>query len=273
MKTISIWNYSEYKSYINDFISVLPSKGRGQFKRLAERLNVHPTLISQIINGPKDFNFEQACGVTRFLGLNENETDYFFELLALAKAGTVELQNFHNLRINKLIIKSKTVSSRVGKSHELTEEDKLKYYSDWKYIAIWLATSIKGLKDETSIATKFELPREEVMQIIEFLLDKGLCSKSESGLSMNISKTHIPSGSPLTKNHHINWRLKGIDFVRNVSTEELAFTAPFSVSKKDFGIIKEKILALIEDVSKLVSESEPEVVACLNFDQFFVVKT
>jgi uncharacterized protein (TIGR02147 family) len=272
MKITTIWNYDNYKLFISDFFANFPGNGRGQFKKLAEKLKVHSTLISQIIKGPKHFSFEQAYGVTRFLGLNENETEYFFELLSYEKAGTADLQKYHKNRMSKLIIKSQTITARVGKSHELSEEDKLQYYSDWKYIAIWLATSINSLKDETGIATRFNLTREEVMEIMQFLLDKGLCTRSDLGLAMNISKTHIPAGSPLTVNHHLNWRLKGIDFVRNVSSDELAFTAPFSVSKKDFGIIKDKILALIEDISKLVSKSEPEVVACLNIDQFFVIK-
>ena len=88
---------------------------------------------------------------------------------------------------------------------------------------------------------------------------------------MGINSTHIPADSPLVKNHHLNWRLKSFDFVRQVSKEELAFTAPFSVSKKDFAVIKTKILDMIQDITKIVKESEPEVVACLNFDQFLVV--
>jgi len=48
------------------------------------------------------------------------------------------------------------------------------------------------------------------------------------------------------------------------------FTAPISISRKDFEKVKNMILELIEDISKVVKKTDPEVVACLNFDQILV---
>jgi uncharacterized protein (TIGR02147 family) len=271
MKQVSIWNFEDYKDFLKEFIKELPHKGRGQLKNLAESLSVHPTLISQVVNGEKDFSNEQAYGVTKFLGLTEKETEYFFELILLAKAGSKDLKKYHQKRIQKLSKQGQTVKIRVGDSHELSEDEKLRFYSDWKYMAMWLATSVKGLKDEASLARALNISREEAMEIMGFLLEKNLCTMKENGLAMGYSKTHIPSDSPLVKNHHLNWRLKGLDFVRHVSPLELSFTAPFSVSKKDFALIRTKILDMIQDISKVVSESEPEVVACLNLDHFLVI--
>jgi uncharacterized protein (TIGR02147 family) len=272
MSNIKIWDYNNYKQFLNDLIKTFPSNGRGQLRKIALKLNVHPTLISQVLNGIKDFSFEQAYGVVKYFSFNENETEYFFELLSLAKSGTKELEKYHEQRLLKLIQNSKSVKNRVGKTTELTDEDKLKYYSNWKYITIWLATSIESLKNENAIADQFNIPLEVVREIVEFLLIKGLCVRSKNGLSMNLKKTHVPASSRIVQNHHINWRLKSLNFVNNVSPEELAFTAPFSVSRKDFAIIKTKILSLIEEISTIVEKSEPEMVACLNIDQFEVKK-
>ena len=174
MKQVSIWNYKDYKLFIREFIETKPHKGRGQLKTLAESLSVHPTLISQIVNGSKDFSNEQAFGVTKYLGLTEKETEYFLELLYLEKSGSKDLKNYHEKRIKKLAEQGQTVKVRVGESHELTDNDKIRFYSDWKYMAIWLATSVKGLKDENSISEGFKIPRDEVVRIVEFLLEKNL---------------------------------------------------------------------------------------------------
>jgi hypothetical protein len=51
-----------------------------------------------------------------------------------------------------------------------------------------------------------------------------------------------------------------------MSDAELAFTAPLSISAKDFGKVREILLNAIEQSSKVVEGSEPEKVACLNID-------
>ncbi len=270
MKIVTIWNYEDYKQFMKDFFKSSPGQGRGQLKRLAENINVHPTLISQIVNGQKDFSNEQAISVAKFLELNEKETEYFFELLLFSKAGSHELKNYHKKRLKKLFQLGQAVQTRVGDAFELTEDDKLRFYSEWKYVAIWLACSVDDLKDEESIARRLNIPKREVSEVINFLLEKSLCERREDGLGMKIQKTHIPSDSPLVKNHHLNWRLKSLDFIRNVSENELAFTAPFSISHKDFAVIKNKLLEMIQEISKTVNDSDAELVACLNLDYFFV---
>jgi hypothetical protein len=48
------------------------------------------------------------------------------------------------------------------------------------------------------------------------------------------------------------------------------FTAPISISKKDFVKVKTMILDLIENITEIVKDTEPEVIACLNFDQILI---
>ncbi|HXH73357.1 MAG TPA: TIGR02147 family protein [Bacteriovoracaceae bacterium] len=270
MNGVSIWNYESYKLFISDFIKSSPGKGRGKLKKMAEKLNVHPTLVSQVLSGQKDFSQEHALNVTKFLGLLEKEVEYFFELLFFAKASSNDLKNYHKKRITQLASQGQTVKSRLGEVSELTEDDKIRFYSDWRFVIVWLATSIKDLKHEASLSQNFDIPHEDILRIVDFLLEKNLCERADNGLRMKVNKIHVPSDSPLVMNHHINWRIKSLDFVRSVTPEELAFTAPFSVSKKDFAVIKSRLLDTIQEISKIVSESEPEVVACLNLDHFFV---
>ncbi|EQC52651.1 hypothetical protein M901_2895, partial [Bacteriovorax sp. DB6_IX] len=43
-----IYEYLDYKQYINDLISTYPKEGRGVFSKLAKSINVSSVLISQI---------------------------------------------------------------------------------------------------------------------------------------------------------------------------------------------------------------------------------
>lgn len=65
-------------------------------------------------------------------------------------------------------------------------------------------------------------------------------------------------------------RLKAIERSENLASEELMFTSPFSISKKDFNYLREEILKLIKSTSLVIKDSPAEEVACLNFDLIWI---
>lgn len=272
MKSTDIWSHTNYKSYIKAVFASMSNGGRGQPKKLSEYLGVHSTLISQVIRGDKDFSDEQAIKVAEFLQLREIETDYFLHLVFYSKAGSVDLQKYHLSKIKKLKASGKSVGHRIGESSELSDDDKIRYYSDWRYVAVWLATSIEELRDVQSISEHLDIQRNIVQDILDFLISKGLCRKTENGVVMELKKIHIPASSPLVVNHHLNWRMKSLAFVQNVKKQELAFTSPLSISREDFEKVRGMVLKLIEDISEVVEKTEPEIIACLNIDHFMITK-
>jgi len=272
MSTLDIWNYTDYKAFIKDTIASRENGGRGQLKKLSEYLGVHSTLISQVVNGIKDFSDEQSLKVAWFLQLTELEVDYFLAMVFYSKAGTADLKAYHLTKIMKFKEIGQSVSSRIGKTTELSEDDKIRFYSDWRYVSVWLATSIDELKDAQGISEHLKIPKNNVQDILEFLISKRLCKKTKKGISMDIMRIYVPADSAFVVNHHLNWRLKSLNFIQSPSKQELAFTSPLSISKKDFAKVRGLILKLIEDVSAIIAKTEPEIVACLNIDQFMVSK-
>jgi hypothetical protein len=68
----------------------------------------------------------------------------------------------------------------------------------------------------------------------------------------------------------MNWRTKALQGHEGLSSEELAFTAPMSIAKKDFEKIREKIMTCIKDSIDVAKESEAEDLAFLNIDWMWV---
>jgi hypothetical protein len=91
---MTIFEFTDYKKFVLHTIESNPELGRGSVKKIAESLRVHPSLISQILKGLKDFNPEQANDVATFLGLDEEATEYFLCLVEIERAGTAKLKTF-----------------------------------------------------------------------------------------------------------------------------------------------------------------------------------
>lgn len=67
----------------------------------------------------------------------------------------------------------------------------------------------------------------------------------------------------------MNWRFKANEVIQHANLkDELFFSYPIVISKKDQKIIKEKILSWIEEFSKIAGPSNSEELMCLNIDWF-----
>jgi hypothetical protein len=83
---------------------------------------------------------------------------------------------------------------------------------------------------------------------------------------MGPARTHVPAESPLVARHHLNWRLKAMERFSTISDEELVFTSPMTLSRKDGRAVREAIAELIEKVSGVVERTDPEKLSVLNID-------
>ena len=123
-----IFRYLSDKEYVTDYFKTLPNNGRGQAKRLAEHLGVSSVVVSQTLNGQRDWSVENAFSVTKFLKLTPIETQYFLKMVDYGKAGNHELKNYLLAELKQLQREGKKVQSRYNKTQELNDEDKFQFY-------------------------------------------------------------------------------------------------------------------------------------------------
>jgi uncharacterized protein (TIGR02147 family) len=265
---MSIYDFEDYKVYVLDVLKKMPQQGYGQFRKMAEHLQVNSVIISQVFKGDRDLSAEQALELCQYLGLSELETEYFVLLVQKARASTPKLRTHLKNKLQALQEKASDLKTRLPQDKALTEEAKALFYSNWYYSGIRLLTSIKGFNDVDSIAIAMHLPRATVKHVTEFLVAHGLCLEEKGKLSIGPRLTHLESSSPLVSRHHTNWRLRGLANQEPLSKDELMYSGPMSLSQKDMEWVRSRIVELIEDVVHRVKDSDSEKLACLNIDWF-----
>lgn len=262
-----IFNYLSYKAFIADHIEKMPKNGRGQFKKLAEYLGISTVVVSQIFKANRELSPENAFRTAKFFGLNSLETKYFLKLVEYEKASHHELKTYLLEEINKLQVKSKKIKSSYQNSKVLSDEDKLEFYSDRYYSSIRMASSIDGVDNVKDFAEFFNIPESKTQKIINFLIRTELCKYENGRITMGPQHTFVAADSPFIRNHHRNWRIYSISKMDNFNQdEELMYTAPMSLSKKDFVILRNNLLKVIDETLKIVGPSKEETVGCLNID-------
>lgn len=266
----SAFDFSDYRLFLRQFIDGLPRKGRGEISRMAKALRVNPTLVSQVLMGLKDFTIEQAQELTQYLGLQELEADFFILLVQKERAGTKTLRTYFAKKIEGLKQDSRKLTKRIPQDRVLTDTERAIFYSSHLYSSIWLWTSVGSGKTPDQIANRFSLPRNKAMEILHFLVSVGLCRNNSGVYQMELQRIHLDDDSPFLPRLHANWRVQAIQRSENLEKSELMFTAPISISKKDFAELREEFVQMVQKLSRRVIASEAEDVGCVNIDLFWL---
>ena len=265
-----VFDFDSYKDFVTSWISTQPRRGRGLQRKLAQHLRMHTTMISHILRGNQHFTDDQGLLVAEYLGLTELETEYFLTLLQLDRAATQKMKERIKKRLLYLRDQGQDIKNRISSHHQLAPEDSARFYSNWFFSALRLLTDIPEYQDRAKLVEALELPRNIANDAINFLLDRGLIRDDRGRIVIGPSRTHLPSDSPYVWTMHKNWRMKAIERHARHSRSELFYSAPMSISKHDITKIRELLIQLTSEVTKIAGQSKPEKLVALNFDWFEV---
>lgn len=258
--------YSNYKEYVQALLAARPRGGRGEYRKMAQFLKVHTTYVSQVFRGTKDLSLEQAAALGEFLGLSDDESEFFVTLVEAARAGTPRLARLFKKRLERARQAAVDTSRRLPHDRELTDTQRAVFYADWYYSGVRLVATLPGCGRIEPIAERLGLPRQHVANVIQFLVANGLLKEAEDGFAMSPQRTHLDTNSPFVRSHHRNWRLKAMARHETLGRDELAFTAPLTIARSDVAVVRAELQATIERVSATVAATEPDTLACLNID-------
>lgn len=266
----SIYAYKSYKSYILDRIHQEPYEGRGMRRKLSTAIGCQLAYISLVLGGDRDFSVEQAEACARFLGLGQDETEYFVWLVEWERAGSQGTKTFFGRLLDQKREQYLQLKKRMDITREFEDVDKAVYYSDYLYAAIHMATTIPSLRTPQAIAKRLNEPLERVIEVLDFLKNRQLIREEKGALLPGSQFVFIDRSSPFVSQHHRNWRMQAI---RNASTrdpKDLHLSLAVTMSEKDAGLLRARIAEFIEEISGVIKASPEEKLMSIGIDFFEV---
>jgi len=268
VKIITIYEYTDYKKFVLNWLNNRPQKGRGFFTQLAEKLGTSNAAISQIFKDDRHLNLEQALELCEMLHLSEEESTYLLLLVDFARAGSAKLQKKFLTQIKKEQHSQQKLINKLPKDTFLTDEVKSIYYSSWIYTGLRNLIAIEKNNDLNELALRLKTNPQKVQKIIQFLIDHNLIININGKIQIGPQKTHLENNSPWISKHHHNWRIKAMESMQNDSEQNLFYSAPMSLSKDVALKIRQQLPEFIKQIVEQVGPSKSEVVRCLNIDWF-----
>lgn len=265
--SVSIFHFHDYKEFYNAWVENQPRQGFGEYRRLAQSLNISTTMVSQVFKGDKHLSLELASDVCDYLDLNEDETDYFLLLVDYARAGSHKLKNRFLRQIKTRQEKSKKLENRV-KVSELNDEARMVFYSSWVYQGIRMLVDTGSYNDAEALATRLNLPRNHVQKVLDFLISHSLLIEEKNKLKLGPSRTYLPTSSPLIGRHLQNWHIQATSKMNHTRDEDFFYSGPMALSQEVADWVRQELPAFVQGITAKVIPSKSEVVRCLNIDWF-----
>ncbi len=259
---MKVFEFKNYKDFLKSWLKEQPKSGRGQLKKIAEHLRVSTTLLSQVLKNEKHFSLESAVEICEFLCLNEKETEYFILLVEHQRAGSHKLKKVFEKKIISEQKTSSQLQNRIQKDRQLTDSEKMEFYSSWLYSAARLLTALPDIQNSKDLSNRLNVPLNLVNSIVN------LCIIKDKKLTFGPFRTHIEKDSPFVVKHHQNWRIQGFRSMEMRRDEDLFYTQPMALSLEAAEKIRLMLPGIIEEIGIISGPSNSEVVRCLNIDWF-----
>jgi uncharacterized protein (TIGR02147 family) len=164
-----LFDYKDYKSYLEAYIRSQPKGGRGVRIALANFISSPVSHVSQVLNGNSQLTLEQGEAVNSFIGHTDEESHYFLLLIQLSRAGTSSLKRRFESQIQLILEKRLVLKDRLGVKQMLSKEDQVEFYSSWFYGAVHVMLTIPEFQTKESISRYLGLSLKKTNEILEFL--------------------------------------------------------------------------------------------------------
>lgn len=263
---MSVYDFENYKDFVNSELASRPKKGRGEFMKLSKFLRVHTTMITHVFRGDHHLSQEHSLAVAEYLGLNSLETDYFIALVNFARAGDERTRKFYRSKIRELKDKSLALNKRLELKNKLDESDQAIFYSNWLFAAVRLMTAIPKGCTANFIAEKLSVSLQQVNEVLDFLVSRSLVEKDKNIFKYRELSTYVDRKSLFASRHTVNWRMKCIERMSQVADNEMAYSNPIIIAEADFERVTELIVQFISEFKKIADPSPSEILCCLNID-------
>lgn len=265
-----IFTWDNYKDYLKH--RFLGPKNRGMISRVADHLGCQRSYISRILSSEVQLTPDFAYKLGKFLGLSELEQEYFCLLVERQRASDPDFKIHLGIKVQSLKQKGLSHADRSSRGDPFGDPkhtaESSRYFSHWAWTAIHLALSVSQYQSVQQLETRFQLPREFILEVLSSLEDLNFASRVGDKWHYKGGEFHLERKDPYGYIHAVNWRQKALQSALKQNTENIHYTLVQTLSLEDAKKLKLELMKYIENLNKVAGPSKPEEVYVFLFDLF-----
>ena len=273
-KTISIYTYTDYQKFLQDWIKSEKERGTAvSLRALSNRLGLKSrSYFQRVLSHPeKPLSADVQEKLIPILGLSKSETEYFNALVGFAHADSLQKKNNEYVKMHRLLLLRQT---------GVLDAARFEYLSTWWLPVLREVAVFKDWKgDYKAMGETLEPPlsQAQASKGIELMLKLGILRQEGSHFFQ--TDQVLDTGQDLRSLAIAKYHQSILDLaksaVENQALEEREFgSITFGIPASAFGKLRERIREMQQELVKEVcGESQsPEVVYQFGVQLFKVTR-
>jgi uncharacterized protein (TIGR02147 family) len=272
IKSVKIFEYTDYRFFLKDYYSFNKKNNRGfSYRSFALQAGVAPSLLKDVVSGRRHLTLKIMEKYAGAMQLSAREKEYFRILVEFVNAKS-------NQKKNEVFNRMMHLRRRTNLT--FLDEKQYEFFSNWYYSAIRELITLPEFRENYDWIARAITPHittGQAKKTIEVLENLKLIRRNGSG-KLELSDTVISSkaemSSMLLRNFHHSMIQLGQDALERFETHEREISSlTLGVSASCYENIKRKIRNFKEEILNLVVEdtSDSQTVCQLNFQLFPLV--
>jgi len=253
---LDIFEYTDFRKFLLDRITELQAE-KPQYSRsyFCQRLGLASmNYLKLLIEGKRRLTDELAIRLTEVLGLTEQETAFFRDLVVYNQARTTEAKNvaLKDLRLHRRFVKVQQMTI-----------DSFDYIADPLTLTLRELTSLPDFNEDPGwIAAHLPKPAtsKQIKDSLATLLRLGMLARDQDGV-LRPAAQHQDTGQQLgsvpLRSYHLNMIKLSAEAMELPPTTRYFQGLTVSISPGAYARVVSKIQEAVEDVRRIVDEDEP----------------
>ena len=263
---INVFNYFDYREYLNDCFKKIKSKNPGfSFRALSKDLCIQShNFLPRILKRERNLTKEFIPLLTAYLRLGGKEIKYFDVLVAFNDAKKTSVKENCLKRLFAL---------RIAREEHKTQDEKLRFFDKWYYPVIRDLVAICDFQDDYALLARSCVPNispAQAKNAVTFLLNNGFIRRETNGRYRAVEAeiaTAPEVDSTITPKYHRTTLLQCVDAIDTIKKEDRNFSSStLLVSKELYEDFKKEMHHFRKRIVSMTKECKsPEMVCYTGF--------
>jgi uncharacterized protein (TIGR02147 family) len=273
MPMINVFDYNDFRTYLADWYDAKKKDNPNfSFQLIANKAGIkNKGFIYNIIKGDKLLSKSNILKISKALGHNRYEADYFENLVAFNQTEDPTERKYFFEKLNRITNMGKPISPA-----QVLRKDQYKFYSNWHHAMIRSIIDMYEFRDDYKWLAKMVNPPVSVAQAkqsVRLLKKLELICKGDDGI-YRISDKCLTTGKDFIHVAFQNFNLACTDLAKRAFTEFPLKVRNMSgltlgVSECGYGKICEEIAHFQKKIMEIANtDEEADRVYQLNFHFF-----
>ena len=263
---INIFNYFDYREYLDDCIKLIKSKNPGfSFRALSKNLCIQShNFLPRILKRERNLSEEFVPLLTAYLRLSGKEIKYFEALVAFNDAKKTSVKEKCLKRLFSL---------RIAREEHKTQDEKFRFFDKWYYPVIRDLVGICDFRDDYALLAHSCIPNispAQARNAVTFLLKNGFIRRETDGryraVEAEIAAAPEVDAAIIPKYHKATL-LQCVDAIDTIKKEDRNFSSStLLVSKELYEDFKKEMYHFRKRLFSMAKDCKnPEMVCYTGF--------